>query len=117
MLYLLRKKRSMPQGKMNKWYGAVESWYVFAAMGIYPELPGVAGFMLGSPLFPEINIHMGNEHILQIIGNGAAETSPYVQNLRLDKQDYNRTWIPFAALMNGSTLQFIVGSNPNKASA
>ena len=97
--------------------GAMSSWYVFAAMGIYPELPGVAGFMLGSPLFPEIKIHMGNGHILQIIGDGAAETTPYVQSLRLNKQEYNRTWVPFAALMNGSTLQFKVGSSPNKASA
>jgi predicted alpha-1,2-mannosidase len=97
--------------------GAMSSWYVFAAMGIYPELPGVAGFMLGSPLFPKIEVHMGNGHILQIIGNGASETAPYVQSLRLNKQDYNSTWIPFSALMNGSTLQFTVGSSPNKASA
>jgi predicted alpha-1,2-mannosidase len=95
--------------------GAMSSWYVFAAMGIYPELPGVAGFMVGSPLFPAIKIHMGNGHILQIIGNGAAETTPYIQSLSLNKQDYNRTWIPFAALMNGSTLQFTVGSSPNKS--
>ena len=97
--------------------GAMSSWYVFAAMGIYPELPGLACFMLGSPLFPEIKIHMGKGHILQIIGDGAAETTPYVQSLRLNKQDYNRSWIPFAALMNGSTLQFTVGNRPNKASA
>jgi len=77
----------------------------------------VAGFMLGSPLFPEIKIHMGNGHILQIIGDGAAMTSPYVQSLRLNKQEYNRTWVPFTALMNGSTLQFTVGSSPNRASA
>jgi predicted alpha-1,2-mannosidase len=95
--------------------GALSSWYVFAAMGIYPELPGVAGFMLGSPLFPAIKVHMGNGHILQIIGDGAAESTPYVQSLRLNKQDYNRTWIPFAALMNGATLQFTLGSSPNKA--
>jgi putative alpha-1,2-mannosidase len=95
--------------------GAMSSWFVFAAMGIYPEVPGVAGFMLGSPLFPSIKIHMGNGHILQITGDGAAETTPYVQSLSLNKQDYNRTWVPFAELMNGSTLQFTLGSSPNKS--
>ncbi len=95
--------------------GAMSSWYVFATIGLYPELPGVAGFMLGSPLFPTIKIHMGNGHILQIIGDGAAETTLYVQSLSLNEQNYNRTWIPFAALMNGATLQFTLGSSPNKA--
>src|SRR5262249_3896933 len=33
--------------------GAMSSWYVWAAVGLYPEIPGVAGFAIGSPQFTE----------------------------------------------------------------
>ena len=41
--------------------GAMSSWYVFSALGLYPEVPGVAGFVVGSPVFPKAIIHLSNE--------------------------------------------------------
>ena len=32
--------------------GAMSSWYVWSALGAYPETPGSADVALGSPLFP-----------------------------------------------------------------
>ncbi len=95
--------------------GAMSSWYIFAALGLYPEIPGAAGFMLGSPLFPTATIHMGNGQVLHIIGEGASEGSPYVQDLSLNGQNYVSSWIPFDALANGATLHFTLGSSPNTA--
>ena len=40
--------------------GAMSSWYVFSALGLYPEIPGVAGFVIGSPVFPKATIHLAN---------------------------------------------------------
>ena len=34
--------------------GALSSWYVWAAMGVYPVTPGTADLALASPLFPEV---------------------------------------------------------------
>jgi len=96
--------------------GAMSSWYVFAAMGLYPEIPGVAGFVLGSPLFPSLTIHLGNGHRLQIIGqgiDGPPSSMPYVQNLSLNGRNYTSAWLPFAALEHGATLQFVLYNSPN----
>jgi predicted alpha-1,2-mannosidase len=96
--------------------GAMSSWYIFAAMGLYPAIPGVAGFVLGSPLFPSLTIHLGNGHQLQIIGqgiDGPPESMPYVQNLSLNGQNYASAWLPFALLEHGATLQFVLYSSPN----
>ncbi len=96
--------------------GALSSWYVFAALGIYPEIPGVGGFFLGSPLFPTIIIHLGNGQQLQLTGQGRGgllDSMPYVQNLTLNGQSYQHAWLPFAALLNGATLQFTLGSTPD----
>jgi predicted alpha-1,2-mannosidase len=93
--------------------GAMSSWYVFAAIGLYPEIPGVAGFAVGSPLFPLISIHLGNGHLLRIQGQGASDEMPYVQSLRVNGQPYDNPWVPLAMLKDGATLQYVLGSSPN----
>jgi predicted alpha-1,2-mannosidase len=96
--------------------GAMSSWYVFAAMGLYPEIPGVAGFLLGSPLFPSLTVHLGNGHQLHIIGqgiDGSPSNMPYIQHLSLNGQNYARAWLPFTALERGATLQFVLYNSPN----
>jgi putative alpha-1,2-mannosidase len=40
--------------------GAMSSWYVWAALGAYPETPGSATLALGSPEFSRLAIHLGN---------------------------------------------------------
>jgi len=92
--------------------GAISSWYVFSALGFYPEIPGTAGFALGSPLFPSATIHLSNGHDLHIIGRGAAENAPYVQRLSINGKEYNSAWLPFTKIKNGATLQFDLGATP-----
>ncbi|MDQ6903180.1 MAG: GH92 family glycosyl hydrolase, partial [Bacteroidota bacterium] len=40
--------------------GAMSSWYVFNAMGFYPQCPGRPIFDIGSPLFEQTTINVGN---------------------------------------------------------
>ncbi len=37
--------------------GAISSWYVWAAIGMYPVTPGTANLALASPLFPRVAAH------------------------------------------------------------
>ena len=50
--------------------GEMSSWYVFSALGMYPELPGSDVLVLDSPLFPKAVLHLQNGDVT-IIGNGA----------------------------------------------
>ncbi|MDB5077478.1 MAG: alpha,2-mannosidase [Chloroflexi bacterium] len=93
--------------------GALSSWYVFAAMGLYPEIPGVAGFAVGSPLFSNVTVRLAHGQLLRITGDGAADNAPYIQRLRLNGRPYNSPWIPFASVAGGGTVQFTLGSSPN----
>ncbi len=95
--------------------GAMSAWYVFAALGLYPEIPGVAGFVLGSPLFPRATVHLGNGHVLTIVGDGAAPTAPYVQSLTVNGQPYASPWLPYTRLAAGATLRFTLGPTPDRA--
>ncbi|HJQ31305.1 MAG TPA: GH92 family glycosyl hydrolase [Pyrinomonadaceae bacterium] len=94
--------------------GATSSWVVFAAAGLYPSVPGVGGFSLNSPLFPEIDVRMGRTgRVLKIVGEGAAARAPYVQELRLNGAQFESTWLPFDKFERGATLQFKLSDQPN----
>ena len=40
--------------------GAMSSWYVWAAIGLYPEVPGRAELALASPLFPHVTVSLAD---------------------------------------------------------
>lgn len=90
--------------------GALSSWYVFSALGIYPEIPGVAGFVVGSPLFPKVTIYRDNGDTIQIIGD--KNQGCFVRRLKLNGKRWRSTWIPWSQLSQGGTLEFALGDKP-----
>jgi predicted alpha-1,2-mannosidase len=93
--------------------GALSSWYVFAALGLYPEIPGVAGFAVGSPLFPKTTIHLENGKVIHIV---AAQSSPdnyYIRSLRLNGHDCQKPWLEWNALEKGAHLDFNLNNIPS----
>jgi predicted alpha-1,2-mannosidase len=94
--------------------GAMSAWYVFAALGVYPAIPAVGGFALDSPLFPRATIHLGNGKTLEIEGENASPTNPYIQSLRVNGKPFQHTWVSYDTWSRGATLQFKLGGAPNK---
>lgn len=93
--------------------GEMSSWYVFGAIGLYPEIPGTPVLALGSPLFPHTVLHLGR-HRLTITAPGAHDTTPYVHALTVGGRRYGRPWISFAALVHEHSLRFTLGSEPDR---
>jgi predicted alpha-1,2-mannosidase len=93
--------------------GATSAWIVFAAIGLYPIIPGVGGFAINSPLFPETTIRLKDGRQLKIIGQGAEADAPYVQTLSLNGKPYDSTWLPYDTISKGATLSFRLGRTPN----
>lgn len=46
--------------------GALSSWFVWSALGLYPDLPGQADLALASPLFPSARVHLRDGSTLTI---------------------------------------------------
>jgi len=93
--------------------GEMSSWAVFAAMGLYPEIPGRAELVLGSPLFSKVTVHRA-EGDVRISANGAGTDAPYVQSLKVNGKPSSRTWLPEGFALKGGTLEFELGTMPNK---
>jgi predicted alpha-1,2-mannosidase len=93
--------------------GELSSWYIFAAMGIYPETPGAANLVLASPLFPSITLRRPGGQLVQINAPGASASTYYVQSLKVNGQLSARPWLPPSFIANGGTLDYTLGSTPN----
>jgi predicted alpha-1,2-mannosidase len=94
--------------------GEMSSWYVWAALGLYPEIPGRAELVLGSPLFPHAVAH-GNGGDLTIDAPNASSATPYVQALRLDGKPHGQPWLAPQVAGHGGKLDFTLAAAPNLA--
>jgi predicted alpha-1,2-mannosidase len=92
--------------------GATSAWYVFAALGMYPEAPGRAEMVLASPLFPTITISRASGQRISISAPGASHTVKYVNGLRVNGQPSTKPWLPESFVTGGGRLDFSLGSVP-----
>jgi predicted alpha-1,2-mannosidase len=97
--------------------GAMSSWYVFSAIGLYPEITGVGGFVIGSPMFSSVTVKLAGNHTLQINAPAASDAHPYVQNLYLNGEATSSLWLPWSTIQHGARLDFILGSATSWGSA
>jgi predicted alpha-1,2-mannosidase len=93
--------------------GQMSSWYVFAALGMYPSIPGRAEMVIGSPLFTKAVVHRQGGDITVLAPN-AGQGKPYVQSLKVDGKPVDRSWLPESFALKGGTLEFDLGTQPNR---
>jgi putative alpha-1,2-mannosidase len=91
--------------------GATSSWAVLAFLGIYPEIPGVAGFALNTPTFPRVTLKLGDRelHILAPDSLGRA----YIERVSLDGIDLPSLWLDLDRLKKVSNLEFVLSTTPS----
>ncbi|HTV43119.1 MAG TPA: GH92 family glycosyl hydrolase [Candidatus Sulfotelmatobacter sp.] len=92
--------------------GEMSSWYVFSALGMYPELPGSDILVLGSPLFPSAVVHLETGDVT-ITAKGAADNAPYVQDLKVNGSASNKPWLRYSQICHGATLAYDLSAKPN----
>lgn len=94
--------------------GSTSSWYVFSAMGFYTVEPSSGAYIVGSPLFDEVTMHMGNGKDVVIKARHNSERNIYIQSATLNGRPLNRPWFSHDEIAQGATLIFNMGPTPNK---
>jgi predicted alpha-1,2-mannosidase len=92
--------------------GALSSWYVWSALGGFPEMPGSAALALGSPAFPAIAIALPDGKSITEVAPAAAPGSPYVDGLTLNGATWSGASLRPNLLTNGGTLHWTLGATP-----
>jgi hypothetical protein len=93
--------------------GTMSAWYVFSALGLYPETPGSAYLALGSPVFSKAVVQLPTGRKLTINGAGAADDAPYVQSLSVNGSSWSHAYLKPNLVSKGGTLDFTLGTTPN----
>jgi len=99
--------------------GAISSWYVWAAMGLYPVTPGTANLALASPLFTRVVVTLADGHRLVLVAPGASASTPYVHRVTArtaagSGRTWARPWLPASVLDGGGTFTFALSSAPDR---
>ena len=94
--------------------GSTASWYVMSALGFYPVDPSSPQYIMGSPLFDEATLHMGNGHDFTVIARNNSATNVYIQSATLNGKPWNKPWFSHADIADGARLVLTMGPTPNK---
>ena len=109
--------------------GTLSAWYVFGALGLYPEVPGVGLLAIGSPLFGHASVALAHGRRLTISaaahemrGRGkkkhpvalSPSSAPYIGGLRINGRSASQPWTTWCALSRGARLAFELAPRPNR---
>jgi putative alpha-1,2-mannosidase len=75
--------------------------------------PGIPTYDIGSPVFEKTTIHLENGKELVIIAHNTSRDNKYVESVRLNGKTLDRVWFRHADIVNGGTLEMIMGNLPN----
>jgi len=94
--------------------GQTSAWYVFSSLGFYPVTPGIDEYVIGSPLFKKMTIHLENGNKINIEAPGNGKDNWYVQGIEVNGNNWNKNYLNYSMLMKGADILFKMGHEPNK---
>lgn len=94
--------------------GAMTAFVVFTSMGFYPVTPGLPFYNITSPVFEKTSINLTNGKTFTILAKGACRKNKYIQKAYINGLEINNPFITHKQIMEGGTLELILGELPNK---
>ncbi len=92
--------------------GAMSSWYVWNAAGLYPNA-GQPLYYIVSPIFTRTTIDLGGGRVFVIAAAQASAENKFIQDATLNGQPLQRAWLTHAEITAGGTLTLRLGAQPS----
>jgi predicted alpha-1,2-mannosidase len=89
--------------------GQMSAWYVFAAMGFYPVDPVGGEYMLCTPIFDSVSIHLPNRKKVSIKTSGKGA---YIQSITINGKPFAGFSLPHETLVQGAQIFIKRGGTP-----
>lgn len=94
--------------------GQTSAWYVFSAIGFYPVTPASDEYVIGSPIFDKVTLHLSNGKKVNIQTKDNSDKNRYIQSMKWNGKKYTKNFLNHSELVKGANLVFDMGSEPNK---
>ncbi len=98
----------------NEDCGQMSAWYVLSAMGFYQENPSDGTFVFGSPRFDKMTVEVRGGNILTIEAENNSKENIYIQEVYVNGQPYEKSYITYDEIIKGGTIKYVMGPEPNK---
>ena len=94
--------------------GGTTAFVVFSKLGFYPVTPGSPTYNIGSPVFTESVMDLGNGKEFKIVAVNCSEENKYIQSARLNGKEWNKPWFSHDDIRDGATLELVMGPAPER---
>ena len=98
----------------NEDCGQMSAWYLLSSMGLYQVNPSDGVFVFGSPCFKKVEMKVRGGKTFTVEAPDNNKENIYIQKVYLNGKPYNKSYITYDDIINGSTLKFVMGKKPNK---
>lgn len=95
--------------------GGMTAFVVFSMMGFYPVTPGSPTYNIGSPVFKETKLNLGNGKYFEIIAENYDPDNKYIQSAKLNGEEWNKPWFSQDDIKDGGKLVLVMGNKANKS--
>ena len=95
--------------------GQTSAWYVFSALGFYPVCPGSNQYVLGSPYFKNVVLHLENGNTLTINARNNSPQNRYIDQMTVNGQPYGKNYLDHQTLLQGGVINYSMSATPNKS--
>ena len=92
--------------------GTMSAWYVFGAMGFYPNA-GQDVYLMSSPLFSKVIIVLGGGKKFVITANHLSPENKYIQSATLNGKPWDQAWFRHADIVDGAEMVLEMGNKPS----
>ena len=98
----------------NEDCGQMSAWYILSAMGFYQVCPGTTEYIIGSPLFPKVTIHLENRKDFVVKANNILAENKYIRSATINGKPLTKSWFTHDDILQGSEIVFEMDSVPSK---
>ena len=93
--------------------GQTSAWYVFSALGFYTVCPGTDQYVLGTPLFKSVKLHLENGKTVTIDAPNNSCENRYIKSMKLNGKNHTNNYLTHDQLMKGARIQYQMDAVPN----
>lgn len=94
--------------------GGMSAFVVFSQMGFYPVTPGSPTYNIGSPVFSDVKLDLGNGKTFEIKALNSSDENKYIQSAKLNGKELNQPWFNHSDIANGGVLELVMGNKANR---
>jgi len=93
----------------NEDVGQMSAWYVLSALGLYQVEPCGGRYQFGSPMVTKASFKVASGKTFTILVHNNSAENIHILKTRLNGKAYKKTYIDYADLQKGGTLEFFMG--------